>query len=61
MAAAMRWAVLSSRVGTVEPETCASVGSPGSLGAAAHYLPAAFLAFNVNAEAVSTDLNPLAP
>jgi hypothetical protein len=34
---------------------------PGSLGDIAHYLPATYLAFNVNAEAVSTDLNPLAP
>src|ERR1019366_2530448 len=30
MAAAMRWAVPSSRVGTGEAEICASVGRPGS-------------------------------
>jgi hypothetical protein len=34
---------------------------PGALGEIAHYLPATYLAFNVNADAVSTDLNPLAP
>jgi hypothetical protein len=34
---------------------------PAALGDMAHYLPATYLAFNVNAEAVSTDLNPLAP
>jgi hypothetical protein len=34
---------------------------PAALGDAAHYLPATYLAFNVNADAVSTDLNPLAP
>lgn len=34
---------------------------PGSLGRVAHYLPATYLAFNINADAVSTDLNPLAP
>jgi hypothetical protein len=35
--------------------------APESLGDVAHYLPAAYLAFNINADAVSTDLNPLAP
>ena len=34
---------------------------PAALGDAAHYLPATYLAFNANADAVSTDLNPLAP
>jgi hypothetical protein len=34
---------------------------PAALGGVAHYLPATYLAFNANAEAVSTDLNPLAP
>jgi hypothetical protein len=34
---------------------------PAALGDAAHYLPATYLAFNVNADAISTDLNPLAP
>ena len=34
---------------------------PAVLGSVAHYLPATYLAFNANAEAVSTDLNPLAP
>ena len=39
---------------------CAS-SSPAALGAVAHYLPAACLAFNLAGDAVSTDLNPLAP
>ena len=34
---------------------------PTALGDAAHYLPATYLAFNANGDAVSTDLNPLAP
>ncbi len=34
---------------------------PEALGDIRHYLPAAYLAFNVEADAVSTDLNPLAP
>jgi hypothetical protein len=34
---------------------------PAALGDVAHYLPAIYLAFNVNADAVSTDPNPLAP
>jgi hypothetical protein len=34
---------------------------PGALGDVAHYLPATYLAFNVDNDAVSTDLNPLAP
>jgi hypothetical protein len=34
---------------------------PAALGDVAHYLPATYLAFNVDAEAVSSDLNPLAP
>jgi hypothetical protein len=34
---------------------------PAALGDVAHYLPATYLAFNANAEAVSTDLNALAP
>ena len=34
---------------------------PAALGDAGHYLPATYLAFNANADAVSTDLNPLAP
>ena len=33
---------------------------PATLGAVAHYLPAACLAFNLAADAVSTDLHPLA-
>ena len=34
---------------------------PGALGDVAHYLPAAYLAFNVDNDAVSTDLRSLAP
>ncbi|MCA8880540.1 MAG: hypothetical protein KDA73_11415 [Rhodobacteraceae bacterium] len=34
---------------------------PEDLGAVRHYLPAAYLAFNAEGDAVSTDLNPLAP
>jgi hypothetical protein len=34
---------------------------PVALGDLGHYLPATYLAFNANADAVSTDLNPLAP
>ncbi len=34
---------------------------PESLGDVRHYLPATHLAFNANGDAVSTDLNPLAP
>jgi hypothetical protein len=34
---------------------------PASLGDVGHYLPATYLAFNANGDAVSTDLNPLAP
>jgi hypothetical protein len=34
---------------------------PTALGDVAHYLPATYLAFNANGDAVSTDLNPLAP
>jgi hypothetical protein len=37
------------------------VVDPVALGDLGHYLPATYLAFNANAEAVSTDLNPLAP
>jgi hypothetical protein len=33
---------------------------PAALGDLGHYLPATYLAFNANADAVSTDLNPLA-
>ncbi|HEX6052710.1 MAG TPA: hypothetical protein VFZ21_25770, partial [Gemmatimonadaceae bacterium] len=33
---------------------------PTALGDLGHYLPATYLAFNANADAVSTDLNPLA-
>jgi hypothetical protein len=34
---------------------------PAALGDLGHYLPATYLAFNANADAVSTDLNTLAP
>ena len=34
---------------------------PAAVGDVAHYLPATYLAFNLDADAVSTDLHPLAP
>jgi hypothetical protein len=45
---------------TLELARLRTVG-PEQLSEIAHYLPAIYLAFNVEADAVSTDLNPLAP
>jgi len=40
------------RIRAVDPQTLGDLG---------HYLPATYLAFNINGDAVSSDLNPLAP